>query len=86
MYGISLSHQFLHQLEVSHQLCLQDILELLSIFRNDPIRIVRSWENRSNPLPKAKPTLKDLQKCEVPWALQANPRRYAAFWGHPPID
>jgi len=64
----------------------QDILELLSIFRNDPVRIVRSWENKSNPLPKARPTLKDLQKCEVPWALQSNPRRYAAFWGEAPPD
>ncbi|CAL1158299.1 unnamed protein product, partial [Cladocopium goreaui] len=62
----------------------QDILELLSIFRNDPVRIVRSWENKSNPLPKARPTLKDLQKCEVPWALQVSSANEWTYKGYIP--
>eukprot|EP00434_Breviolum_minutum_P002895 symbB.v1.2.002545.t1/scaffold103.1/size331058/10 len=61
----------------------QDISKLLSVYRDDPISIVRGWENRSNPLPKATPSLQLLEKCHVPWALQANPERYAAFWGQP---
>ncbi|CAK9004163.1 unnamed protein product [Durusdinium trenchii] len=76
----------------------QDILQLLGTYRDDPIRIVtrhrwrnrwrtadqaRAWEQKSNPLPKARPSLKSLQNCGVPWALQENPERYAAFWGLP---
>eukprot|EP00913_Durusdinium_trenchii_P010136 g9504.t1 len=39
----------------------QDILQLLGTYRDDPIRIARAWEQKSNPLPKARPSLKSLQ-------------------------
>ncbi|CAK9028088.1 unnamed protein product [Durusdinium trenchii] len=59
----------------------QDIDQLLTTFRDDPISIVRSWEKKSHPLPKAKPNKATLEKCGIPWALRENPQRYVSFWG-----
>ena len=58
----------------------RDASEILRVFRDDPVRYVRSWEHKSHPLPP-KVSMEDLKSCAVPSALVENPKRYADFWG-----